>query len=100
MNNEIVIDGATYRRVDPAGGEWQIVVVDGRWNLVGRVEDTPTGVTIHDAQVIIRWGTKHGLGQLASEGPLPETNLGAPSTVHVPTHAVLLRMETRADLWQ
>lgn len=94
----ITIDGTTYTRADPGDPtEVQIVVIDGRWNVVGRVTAGDDGsLTITDARVIIYWGTTGGLGQLA-DGPTSKTRLGTPCTLRVPAHAVLMRLDTRCE---
>lgn len=103
--NTITLDSVEYVRADslPAGEPTpvQIVVVEGRWNLVGRVEKHDDGsLTISNASVIRYWGTTKGLGQLADEGgPTGSTKLDAAGTVRVPAHAVLLTMDSPADKW-
>ena len=38
MKNEITIDGTTYVALDAIDSPVKIVVIEGRWNIVGRVE--------------------------------------------------------------
>lgn len=53
----------------------QIVVLQRGYVLVGDVETTGETVHIRNAACIRRWGTKRGLGQLATEGAQPNTAL-------------------------
>jgi len=76
----------------------QIVVTEGRWNFVGDVEATLDGLTIHDCSVIRYWGTTDGLGQLALSGPTDKTKLDPVGTVHIPTHAVIVRIDVKSSL--
>ena len=71
----------------------QIVIADRGWVFVGETSQTETGVVIHNAAVVRRWGTTRGLGQLAKEGPTPDTRLDPCSTVHIPTGSVVAIME-------
>lgn len=79
----------------------QIIVIEGRWNIVGRtIEHGDGSLTIEDAHVIRVWGTTAGLGELALNGPTEQTVLDPCGTVHVPARAVLLKIETQAALWK
>ena len=80
---------------------WQILTVDGRWNVVGRVTfNAETGdYLIEQGQVIECWGTERGLAQLAEEGPTESTRLSMPATIEVHRDHVRLRLHTRAELW-
>lgn len=76
----ISIDGTDYVRADSikttiTDSEVKIVVLEGRWNLVGRYSiDGDYGV-LDDAKVIRYWGTTKGLGELAAGGPTTKTIL-------------------------
>ena len=95
----ITIDGVEYRAANPNPTVRQIVVVDGRWNIVGDVEAHEDGsLTITDASIIIYWGTTKGLGELAAEGATAKTRLGPVPTCTVPAHAVLVRIDVTSDL--
>ncbi len=100
---KITLDGTEYVRADsiPAGDPTpvQIVVIEGRWNIVGNVETTETGIVITNAKVIRYWGTTKGLGELALNGPTGKTILDPCGTVRVPAAAVLLTMDTDAGKW-
>ena len=56
-------------------GGIRIVVLQRGWVVVGHYYRTGTECRLEDASVIRRWGTTNGLPELASSGPLPETQL-------------------------
>ena len=56
-------------------GEIKIVILQRGWCMVGRLERNGDNYKLHNASVIRRWGTSRGLGELAENGPLPETKL-------------------------
>ena len=70
----------------------EIVVIQAGWVVMGDVEETPTGVTVHGASVIRNWGTTKGLGEIAIHGPTKSTTLDPAGELRVPTHAVLMRI--------
>lgn len=101
MQERIQIDGNTYVREDKAGppSELLIVVVEGRWNLIGRCEHTDSHLVVHNAQVIRYWGTTAGLGELALKGPTSKTKLDPAGLVRVPHGKVLLTLDVTAEGW-
>ena len=56
-------------------GPVQIVVLQRGWVLVGKFEQNGDKCSLANAQVIRRWGTTEGLGELASSGKLKDTQL-------------------------
>ena len=66
--NEITVNGKVYIKKD-SNTPTQIVVSEGRWNIVGNVVSSGDGLTILNASVIRYWGTTKGLGELAKSGP-------------------------------
>lgn len=60
---------------NPVEHGFQIVVLDNGFVYVGHVMTDDKFVRISDAHNIRRWGTSCGLGQLALQGPQPETKL-------------------------
>lgn len=70
-------------------GPQQIVVADRGWVWVGRTAEQGDKVVISDARNVRYWGTKRGIGQLALEGPQPDTKLDPAGTVVVPARAVI-----------
>ena len=74
----IVVDGETYIPSDsaqPIDGEIKIVILQRGWNMVGYFERDGSDCKLKKASVIRRWGTKHGLGEIALNGPTQNTNL-------------------------
>ena len=78
----------------------QIVITDGRWNLVGVASYDPETdeLLIVDAAVIRRWGTTKGIGELR-HGPTKDTVLDFEGTCRIPRGAVLRRIEVDTDAW-
>jgi hypothetical protein len=67
----------------------QIVVLDKGFVYHGNVTMDGDMVTIDKARNIRRWGTTSGLGQLAKDGPQPNTVLDDAGTVVAPLKAVI-----------
>lgn len=98
MSTTITLNGIDYTPItDTTPTPTQIVVIEGRWNIVGQVTRTTDGITITNAKVIRYWGTTKGLGELAVNGPTSKTILDPAGTVHVPAHAVILTIDTAAS---
>jgi len=64
-----------------------ILVLWYGWVLVGRYEKKEK--RLYDAQVIRRWGTTQGIGQLRN-GPLPETVLEPLGDVDIPQKPLII----------
>ena len=78
----------------------RIVVLTYGWVLVGEYEAGDQEVIIRNASVIRRWGTTAGLGQLAADGPQPETVLDScGGTVRAPVSALIMTIECEAQSW-
>lgn len=109
QHNTMTINGVEYVRADsittPAGPPtpYRIVVADRGWVFVGPTTEQEDGsLIITNAKCIRVWGTdetKPGLGYLAQNGPTDKTKLDASGVVRVPTHAVVLTMDTDGALW-
>lgn len=53
----------------------QICILQRGWVMVGRCTQRGNYYFLESAYVVRRWGTKKGLGELASSGPLAKTEL-------------------------
>lgn len=102
----LMVDDVKYVREDSIKklpeltGDKQIVVVEGRWNLIGITSRNADGdLVIEDAKVIRYWGTTRGLGQLAMEGPTGKTKLDETGRVTVPAHAVIMLLDVNQKAW-
>ena len=96
MSTTITLDGVEYVRADTINREpsnHKIVVLQRGWVIVGLVEEDGDKIVIHDAAVVRRWGTSKGLGELAAEGPLPETVLDPAGRVEAHKLAVVLTID-------
>ena len=76
-----------------------IVVLDRGFVYVGQVAHDGQWCVITNAKNIRRWGTSRGLGELALNGPLPETSLDSVGTVRAPARAVISLIDTEATKW-
>lgn len=56
-------------------GPAKIVILQRGWVMVGRLERKGNDCVLHQASVIRIWGTKKGLGEIASNGPTKDTVL-------------------------
>jgi len=56
---------------------WGILVIEHGNVIYGHYEisDDDDMITVKDGKVIRRWGTERGLGELAANGPRPDTVL-------------------------
>jgi hypothetical protein len=93
-------------QVDPSKFEVAIVVANNGFVYVGRVEyrnqwETHNifTVVVHDARVVRRWGTKHGLAEIATLGPTSETILDMKCTVRIHPLAVVSIYDCEQSRW-
>jgi len=78
----------------------QILVLQRGWVVVGDVDqDNTEKVVLTNASVIRRWGTTKGLGELALEGPRPNTVLDPCGQVEAHPAAIVLRIPCEASKW-
>lgn len=70
-------------------GPQQIVVLDRGWVYVGKAAEQGDKLVIEDARCIRYWGTTRGLGQLAADGPTPNTKLDPVGRLIAPMRAVI-----------
>jgi hypothetical protein len=76
-----------------------IVVLDRGFVYVGNVVHDGEWCVISDAKNIRYWGTKAGLGELASNGPQEKTMLDYVGTVRAPAKAVISLIDTEEKKW-
>lgn len=53
----------------------KIVILQRGWVMIGDFKKEGQDCKLKNAFVIRRWGTSHGLGELAKKGPLTDTVL-------------------------
>ena len=74
--------------------------------LLGRPREQGRGddflfVTLDDVATVRRWGTSRGLGQLATEGPQPETKMDPePDGVELSKMDVKRRIPCNREAWK
>jgi hypothetical protein len=78
----ISVDGVEYVRADslasipPKDSKIKIVILQRGWVMIGYYSELENDMCqLDNAQVIRRWGTTDGLGQLAREGKQTDTKL-------------------------
>lgn len=75
-----------------------IAVLDRGFVYVGNVTTDDKFVTITNARNVRKWGTTNGLGQLAIEGPQPDTKLDNANVVKALVgelkHMILCKVES------
>ena len=76
----------------------EIIVIASGWVVVGRVVSDGEVVRLEDAKVVRRWGTSHGIGELAT-GPTPHTVLDPLGTVAVTASQILFRLAVAVTGW-
>ena len=77
----------------------QIAVLDRGFIYVGETAIVGGFVVITAAQNVRRWGTDRGLGQLAAEGPRPDTKLDPAGTVRAPLSALVHLIDCNPAKW-
>ncbi len=80
-------------------GGVRIVILQRGWVVVGHYYREGSEVRIEKAAVVRLWGTTRGLGQLATDGPQPNTKLDDCPTVRVHELAVVCSFECAKDKW-
>ncbi|MDE1901488.1 MAG: hypothetical protein KGI37_07590 [Alphaproteobacteria bacterium] len=78
----------------------RILVLPRGWVVVGDFSKMGTQVKLSNASVVRRWGTDHGLGQLANEGPQENTKLdSAPQGIQVHELAIIAQFPCNPAKW-
>lgn len=77
----------------------RIVIAQRGWVFVGLFEERGDNVILTRAKNIRRWGTKNGLGELAAQGPLPETKLDVAGEVSMHKLAVVGTLKCNPERW-
>ena len=77
-----------------------ILIAQRGWVFVGDDVSTTDEVKLKNAFCIRRWGTTNGLGQLALEGPQPETILDPIGEFSTHPLAVIGRIKCNEDVWK
>ncbi|MGL5736441.1 MAG: hypothetical protein ACRCYS_16385 [Beijerinckiaceae bacterium] len=77
----------------------QIAILDRGFVYVGTCTVQDGVLIITDAQNVRRFGTRAGLGELASKGPQPNTKLDKAGTVRAPLTAVVHLIDCNPTAW-
>lgn len=102
---EMKINGVEYVRKDsiapsipPPETTRQIVILQRGFVMVGDFKRESEDCTLYNAKVIRRWGTKKGLGELASSGATKDTVFDDAGTVRFHVLTVVARMDVKAGV--
>lgn len=76
-----------------------IAILDRGWVFIGRATESPSAITLANADCIRRWGTSAGIGELALKGPLLETKLDPAGTVTVPRTSIIALIDANESSW-
>lgn len=99
--SEINVNGTVYVPKDeaPEPSPVRIVILQRGWVMIGRFYQDGEHCMLTNAYVIRRWGTTKGLGELAAEGPKPETKLDKSSTVRFHELTVVAMLDCEVAKW-
>jgi len=78
----------------------RIVILQRGWVVVGNVSQDGSLFTITQCRVIRKWGTTAGLGQIAINGPTPDTVLDRAGDVTFHELTAVAQINCDADKWK
>ena len=102
----IKIDEVEYIRKDSleckpeTTGDIRIVILQRGWVMVGYFNQVGEQCTLNNAAVIRVWGTSKGLGELAENGPMPNTKLDACPTVRFHELTIVASIDCVRSKWE
>ena len=82
------------------GDYMKICVLEHGWVMVGQLEKDGDEYLLINANVVRRWGTKEGLGELASKGPLPDTKLEKTPLVRFHKNKLIFTISCDESKWK
>ncbi len=77
----------------------RIVILQRGWVVVGEFKKGAAFCELLNANVIRRWGTTKGLGELALEGPKSNTLLDKCGDMDLPVGNIISTMKCQAEMW-
>lgn len=77
----------------------RIVILQRGWVFVGEYSKDGEDCKLENACCIRKWGTTKGLGELAVEGPRPETKLDPAPTVEFHQLTVVATIKCQESAW-
>lgn len=96
--DSVIVNGETYYK--KAEMKTAIVVLDRGFVVVGKIELSGNYLFIRNCHCVRRWGTKKGLGELASNGPQANTVLDSQPTTMVHELQVVQIIECAEEKWK
>ena len=105
VNGEKYVSEADYKKVTKGIAvptKKQIIILQRGWVVVGdySINKEKDECTLTNAQVIRKWGTSNGLGQLAQTGKLADTILEIASDMHFHPLTVVARIDVNEANWK
>ena len=77
----------------------RILVLQRGWVAVGHYSADGDEVTLRNAKIVRRWGTTHGLGEIAAKGPTRKTVLDDVGQVQVHRLGIVLSIACEPSAW-
>lgn len=77
----------------------KILVLQREWVIVGRYRKEGSEHVLTNSAIVRHWGTRGGLGEIASGGPTDNTILDRSGTVRAHELATVLVMDCDAAKW-
>jgi hypothetical protein len=97
---KVIIDDTEYVPTEEKGNV-RIVILQRGWIMVGRFERNGSDCKLHNAAVIRTWGTIRGIGEIAKNGPTPNTKLDPTNgTVEFDYLTVVATISCEESVWK
>lgn len=81
------------------GGGRRIVILQRGWVIMGHFAQRGSECRIRNGSVVRRWGTTRGLGELASDGPKPSTQLDPIPTTYFHELTTIAMLRCKDSAW-
>jgi len=94
-----IFSGETTKNLQTENLGKQIVILQRGWVAIGDLTKKGEYMELDNAFVIRRWGTKNGLGQLATEGKQTNTELEPTPKMKFHELTVISLIEVNASKW-
>ena len=95
----VTIDGVEYEPVNREDERLMIAVLDRGFVIVGKGRLENNYWHFRDVSCVRRWGTTKGLGELAKNGPLPETVLDPQPATQVHELQTVQIIDCEVEKW-
>ena len=99
MEDTIVINGVTYKAVNPSQGRIKIVILQRGHVAIGRFSREENDCIMTRCAIIRIWGTTRGLGELVN-GPTEKTVLDKCGNLEFDYLTVIAAMDVEQSKWE